>query len=102
METRNCIFGISGGVFIHASMFARLCGIVLEKRMLFLFRVPTVMVPQIVEDYRQKVENGLFKGTIDEFVQHNHELQKEVLDNYYININLYAASSLVLPQKDPP
>ncbi len=85
--------GHIGGVFIHADMFARFMRDRIGKENVIFVSGTDCYGSPIVEDYRQKVENGLFKGTIDEFVQHNHELQKEVLDNYYININLYAASS---------
>ena len=40
------------------------------------------------------VQKGSFEGTIDEFVQFNHNRQKEVLKSYNIDINLFAASSI--------
>jgi len=47
-----------------------------------------------MEDYRQAVDDGSFEGTIEEFVQANHEDQKETLRLYDIAINLFAASSI--------
>ena len=48
----------------------------------------------ISEHYRQLVEQGETDCSIEEFVEHNHKLQKEVLDKYYISLNLFSASGL--------
>jgi methionyl-tRNA synthetase len=46
------------------------------------------------EHYRKLVEAGTFKGAIEEFVTMNHIKQKEVLDAYHVDIDLFAASGL--------
>ena len=42
----------------------------------------------IQEYYRKLVEDGKFKGPIEEFVQFNHDRQHEVLDAYHIDLDL--------------
>ena len=59
--------GHIGGVFIHADMFARFMRDRIGKENVIFVSGTDCYGSPIVEDYRQKVENGLFKGTIDEF-----------------------------------
>ena len=42
----------------------------------------------------QLVSKGEFSGTIEEFVIENHQKQKDVLDAYKIDIDLFAASGI--------
>ncbi len=85
--------GHIGGVFVHADTFARFLRDRIGKENVIFVSGTDCYGSPILENYRQLVENGEFKGTIDEFVQQNHKLQKEILDKYYIDINLFAASS---------
>ncbi len=48
----------------------------------------------IMESFKKLVSENEFEGTIEEYVLKNHILQKEVLENYEINLNLYATSAL--------
>src|SRR5690554_6090328 len=87
-------FGHIGGVFVHADVFARfLRDRIGEDNVIFISGTDCYGSP-ISENYRQLVEKGEFNGTIEEFVEYNHKLQKEALDKYNISLNLYAASGL--------
>ncbi|WIV13888.1 class I tRNA ligase family protein [Proteiniborus sp. MB09-C3] len=85
--------GHIGGVFVHADTFARfLRDRIGRENVIFVSGTDCYGSP-ISENYRQLVNNGKFKGTINDFVQFNHERQKEVLEHYNIDLNLFAASS---------
>ncbi|MFW6287597.1 MAG: class I tRNA ligase family protein [bacterium] len=87
-------FGHIGGVFIHADFLARFLRDRIGKENVIFVSGTDCYGSPIVEDYRQSVEDGSFEGTIEEYVQSNHESQKEALDLYDIAINLFGASSL--------
>ncbi len=87
-------FGHIGGVFVHADMFARFLRDRIGKdNVLFISGTDCYGSP-IVENYMQLVRKGEFSGTIEEFVEKNHNRQKEVLDAYQIDIDLFAASGI--------
>ncbi len=87
-------FGHIGGVFIHADVFARfLRDRIGQENVIFVSGTDCYGSP-ILEDYRQLVSNGSFAGTIDQFVQANHQSQKENLELYDVAANLFAASSI--------
>ena len=87
-------FGHIGGVFVHADAFARfLRDRIGEENVIFISGTDCYGSP-ISEHYRQLVEQGETDCSIEEFVEHNHKLQKEVLDKYYISLNLFSASGL--------
>ena len=86
--------GHIGGVFVHADAFARFMRDRIGKENVIFISGTDCYGPSILENYRQLVANGPFNGTIDEFVQFNHERQKEILKEYYIDINLFAGSSI--------
>ena len=86
--------GHIGGVFIHADTFARfLKDRIGPDNVVFVSGTDCYGSP-ILEYYRQVVAKGDFKGTIEEFVQFNHDRQKEILKEYHIGISLFAGSSL--------
>ncbi len=85
--------GHIGGVFVHADIFARFLRDRIGKENVIFISGTDCYGSPILENYRQLVEEGSFKGTIDEFVKLNHEKQKEVLQQYNISLNLFAASS---------
>jgi len=87
-------FGHIGGVFIHADVFARFLRDRIGKENVIFVSGTDCYGSPIMEDYRQKVADGSFKGTIEDFVQANHEDQKETLSLYDIATNLFAASSI--------
>ena len=87
-------FGHIGGVFIHADVFARfLRDRIGQENVIFVSGTDCYGSP-ILEDYRQLVSKGSFAGTIDQFVQANHQSQKDNLELYDIAVNLFAASSI--------
>lgn len=87
-------FGHIGGVFVHADTFARfLRDRIGRENVIFVSGTDCYGSP-ILEHYNKLVSNGEFEGTINEFVQFNHNLQKEALKAYNIDINLFAASSI--------
>jgi methionyl-tRNA synthetase len=87
-------FGHIGGVFIHADAFARfLRDRIGEDNVIFVSGTDCYGSP-ISENYRQLVEDGEIDCTVEEFVEHNHRLQKEALDHYDISLNLFSASGL--------
>jgi methionyl-tRNA synthetase len=87
-------FGHIGGVFVHADAFARfLRDRIGEDNVIFISGTDCYGSP-ISEHYRQLVEQGEIDFSIEEFVEHNHKLQKEALDNYNISLNLFSASGL--------
>ena len=89
--------GHIGGVFIHADTYARFLRDRIGKDNVIFVSGTDCYGSPILEYYRQRVNQGLFKGTIEEFVQFNHEKQKEVLKSYDISLNLFGASSLGRP-----
>ncbi|HBN86391.1 MAG TPA: methionine--tRNA ligase [Clostridiales bacterium] len=86
--------GHIGGVFVHADAFARFLRDRIGKDNVIFVSGTDCYGSPISENYRQLVEKGEFKGTIEEYVQHYHKLQKEVLDKYNISLNLFGASGL--------
>lgn len=86
--------GHIGGVFVHADTFARFMRDRIGKENVIFVSGTDCYGSPIMEHYRQLVSEGLFEGTIDEFVQSNHQRQKDVLKEYNIDINLFAASSI--------
>jgi methionyl-tRNA synthetase len=86
--------GHIGGVFIHADAYARFLRDRIGKDNVIFVSGTDCYGSPILEYYRQQVQQGLFKGTIEEFVQFNHEKQKEVLKLYDISLNLFGASGI--------
>ncbi len=87
-------FGHIGGVFVHADTFARfLRDRIGADNVIFVSGTDCYGSP-ILESYRKAKESGAFTGTIKEYVEKNHESQKETLKRYEISLNLYGASAL--------
>ena len=87
-------FGHIGGVFVHADTFARfLRDRIGADNVIFVSGTDCYGSP-ILESYRKAKESGSFTGTIKEYVEKNHESQKETLKRYEISLNLYGASAL--------
>lgn len=87
-------FGHIGGVFVHADTFARFLRDRIGKDNVIFISGTDCYGSPIQEHYRKLVEEGRFNGAIEEFVQMNHERQKEVLAAYHIDADLFAASGL--------
>lgn len=87
-------FGHIGGVFVQADTYARfLRDRIGNENVIFISGTDCYGSP-IFEHYRQLINNKAFDGTIEDFVQSNHTLQKETLDLYHISLNQYAASGI--------
>ena len=69
--------GHIGGVFIHADTYARFLKDRIGKDNVIFVSGTDCYGSPILEYYRQQVSQGLFKGTIEEFVKYNHNLQKK-------------------------
>ena len=86
-------FGHIGGVFIHADVFARfLRDRIGNDNVIFVSGTDCYGSP-ILESYRKACEDEGYKGTIEEYVTENHNKQKKTLDDYDIDLNLYATSA---------
>lgn len=86
--------GHVGGVFVHADTYSRfLRDRIGRENVIFVSGTDCYGSP-ILENYRQLVNQNSYNGTINEFIQLNHDRQKEVLEMYNIDINLFAASAI--------
>lgn len=87
-------FGHIGGVFVQADVYARfLRDRIGAENVIFVSGTDCYGSP-IAEGYRKKREAGEFDGTIEQFVQQNHDAQKATLDRYEISLDLFGASGL--------
>lgn len=87
-------FGHVGGVFVHADMLTRfLKDRIGPDNVIFVSGTDCYGSP-IVESHRQLVAEGEFEGSIDDFVLHNHQHQKETLGKYHIEPSLFAGSGI--------
>lgn len=86
--------GHIGGVFVHADSFVRFLRDRIGKENVIFISGTDCYGSPIVESHRQLSEKGEFDGTLDDFVQYYHEHQKEVLKEYGISLNLFAASGI--------
>jgi methionyl-tRNA synthetase len=92
-------FGHIGGVFIHADSFARfLRDRIGAENVAFVSGTDCYGSP-IVADHAARVAAGTYSGTLEEFVTDNHRRQKETLDAYAVQPDLFAASALEPAQK---
>ena len=87
-------FGHVGGMLVFADTYARfLRDRIGSENVIFVSGTDCYGSP-IAEGWRKKVESGEFSGTLEEFVQRNHEKQKATLAAYGISPNLFGASGL--------
>lgn len=92
-------FGHIGGVFIQADVFARfLRDRIGEENVIFVSGTDCYGAT-IEASYLKLLEEGSFKGTLEEYVQYNHERQRQVLEKYKVGLNLYGASALGRPSE---
>ncbi len=94
---KNLHFGHIGGVFVQADALARfLRDRIGADNVLFVSGTDCYGSPA-AEDYRKQVETGAFSGTLEDFVRKNHLAQKQVLAQYQVSLDLFAASALGRP-----
>ncbi|OGV61474.1 MAG: methionine--tRNA ligase [Lentisphaerae bacterium RIFOXYB12_FULL_65_16] len=87
-------FGHIGGVFVQADVFARFLRDRLGPENVIFVSGTDCYGSPIVEDHRKQVAAGDVTGSLDAFVRRNHARQRETLNAYHINLNLFAASAL--------
>ncbi len=87
-------FGHIAGVFVPADCFARfLRDRIGADNVRFISGTDCFGSP-INEGYRKLVEAGEFDGTIEDYVQRNHEKQKATLQSYDIALSVYEGSNI--------
>lgn len=87
-------FGHVGGMFVFADTYARFLRDRIGKENVIFVGGTDCYGSPIAEGWRVKVDKGEFSGTLEEFVQNNHDKQKETLDAYGISPDLFGASGL--------
>lgn len=87
-------FGHVGGMLVFADTYARFLRDRIGKENVIFVSGTDCYGSPIAEGWRKKVADGEFEGTLEEFVQRNHDKQKNTLDSYGISPNLFAASGL--------
>lgn len=87
-------FGHVGGMFVFADTFARFLRDRIGKENVIFVGGTDCYGSPIAEGWRVKVKNGEFEGSLEDFVQRNHDKQQATLDAYGISPNLFAASGL--------
>ena len=87
-------FGHVGGVFVPADTYARfLKDRIGHENVLFISGTDCYGSP-IDEGYRKAKESGEFSGSINDYVQQNHDKQLSTLKKYGIDLSIYEGSSL--------
>lgn len=87
-------FGHIAGVFVPADCYARfLRDRIGPQNVRFISGTDCYGSP-IDEGYRKAVEAEGFTGTIDDYVQRNHNAQKEALDSFEISLTIYEGSGI--------
>ncbi|MBQ8927538.1 MAG: class I tRNA ligase family protein [Oscillospiraceae bacterium] len=87
-------FGHVGGMLVFADTYARFLRDRIGKENVIFVSGTDCYGSPIAEGWRIKHDSGEFPGTLEEFVQSNHDKQKATLDAYGISPNLFAASGL--------
>ena len=87
-------FGHVGGMLVFADTYARFLRDRIGKENVIFVSGTDCYGSPIAEGWRKKVESGEFTGTLEEFVQRNHNKQKDTLAAYAISPNLFGASGL--------
>lgn len=87
-------FGHIGGVFVPADCFARfLRDRIGADNVRFVSGTDCFGSP-INEGYRKLVEAGEFNGSINDYVQMNHDLQADILEQYDVSLDIYEGSNI--------
>lgn len=87
-------FGHVGGMFVFADTFARFLRDRIGKENVIFVGGTDCYGSPIAEGWRVKVKNGEFDGSLEDFVQRNHDKQQATLDAYGISPDLFGASGL--------
>ena len=87
-------FGHVGGMLVFADTYARFLRDRIGKENVIFVSGTDCYGSPIAEGWRVKAEKGEFDGTLEDFIQRNHNKQKITLEAYGISPNLFAASGL--------
>ena len=87
-------FGHVGGMLVFADTYARFLRDRIGKENVIFVSGTDCYGSPIAEGWRVKHEKGEFEGSLEEFVNSNHQKQKNTLKSYGISPNLFAASGL--------
>ena len=87
-------FGHIGGMYVHADVFARFLRDRIGKENVIFVSGTDCYGSPIAEGYRKKVENEGYQGTIEDYVNENHEAQEKTLKDYEISLDIFGASGL--------
>ncbi|MCR5108106.1 MAG: class I tRNA ligase family protein [Lachnospiraceae bacterium] len=86
-------FGHVGGMYIHADVFARFLRDRIGKENVIFVSGTDCYGSPALESYRKLKEEG-YDRSIRDYVNSNHEKQKETLDKYKISLDYFGASAL--------
>ncbi len=87
-------FGHIGGVFVFADVFARFLRDRIGKENVIFVSGTDCYGSPIAESYRKLHDSGEFDGTLKDFVEKNHLIQKKTLEDYDISTDEFGASGL--------
>lgn len=87
-------FGHVGGVFVPADCYARFLRDRIGAGNVCFVSGTDCFGSPIEEGYRKEVEAGTFTGSIQEYVERNHNQQKATLEAYDISLDKYEGSGL--------
>ena len=87
-------FGHVGGVFVPADCFARFLRDRIGAQNVRFVSGTDCFGSPINEGYRKLVEAGEFEGSIEDYVQGNHDKQKATLDAYDVELSIYEGSNI--------
>ena len=91
-KTLHC--GHVGGPFVQADVFSRFLRDRLGRDNVIFVSGTDCYGSPIMEGYRKAQETTGFEGTIEDYVRHNHEIQKQTLKDFEVDLNFYGASGL--------
>ena len=86
-------FGHVGGGFVHSDIYARFLRDRIGKENVIYVSGTDCYGSGPEVKFQAAKENG-FDGTLEDFVENFHKMQKDTLEAFGIDINLYAASAL--------
>lgn len=81
-------------LFIHSDFFARFLRDRLGKDNVIYVSGTDCYGSPIMEGYRKAVEAGKVTGTIEDYVEHYHNIQEQILNDYNISLNIFGASGI--------
>ena len=87
-------FGHVGGVFVPADCYARFLRDRIGAQNVRFVSGTDCFGSPINEGYRKKVETEGFTGTIEDYVQANHDAQVATLNAYEIGLEIYEGSNI--------